>query len=522
MEFAESKTTLGRRLEPTSPRVGGWRDLEVGPGEPRARGLPLEGELVARLVHLSDSHICDAQSPARLEYLDRFGDMHVTSDPNLYVGTYRAHEMLSVHVLGAIVAATNSVDEGRPVDAVIVTGDATDNAQRNELTWFITTLNGGVVRPDSGTWGRWEGVGSSEGVFDPSYWYPEGSSTSELGDYPRSLYGFPTVPGLLTAATTPVRMRGLRAPWLSVYGNHDALLQGTVAPAADLRQRATGTFRPHRLPEGWDYDRVAEGFEGRGPASYPPAVDEVRPVSPDSEREILSRDQWVQLHLEDGSHHGPHRDSRGVAQTRWWREVGGVLIVGLDTVNPHGGWEGSVDDEQLEWLEELLSASKTPLVVLCSHHPPQALTNDYAPEGAATRRGTKEILELISRHSAVGLWLAGHRHRHHVERWVDTNAQYDFWVIETSSTIDWPQQGRVIDIRRERDRWWFVSDVFDHAGEASPSGEMGGEMPMDSLSGWARLLALNSWQRRRGLQRSTLLSGHTHDRNVVLNWAAPR
>ena len=53
----------------------------------------------------------------------------------------------------------------------------------------------------------------------------------------------------------------------------------------------------------------------------------------------------------------------------------------LDTVNPHGGWQGSLDDIQLGWLDAELRACAGRPVVLFSHHPLQTLINDRRPPG---------------------------------------------------------------------------------------------------------------------------------------------
>ncbi len=516
MVSMQDDTTVQRRLIPARPTEAGWRQLEVGPGEPLDPSNE-QGIDVVRLIHLSDSHLCDAQSPARLEFLDREGDPHVTDDETVFVGTYRAHEMLSTHTLDALIRAAGSLAQRRKVDAVIVTGDGTDNAQANELEWYFTILNGGVVVPDSGLPAQWEGVGGGEDPYDRSYWHPGGAPPGHEPDFPHLLYGFPTIPGLLDKAREAFRAPGLPIPWWSVYGNHDALLQGTVAPSDALRRRATGIRRPRAMPRGWDYARVMAEFSPHGPANYPPESLDADVVSADERRAILSREQWVDRHHDDQWDHGPHRDSRGIARTWWSTDINGVLVVALDTVNPHGGWEGSVDDEQLAWLDETLGTSTSPLAVLTSHHPPHALTNLYAPPGTAERRGEADVLAVISRHPQVGLWLAGHRHRHRVERRTAVERTFDFWVVETSSTIDWPQQGRLLTLRRSGDQWTFASEVCDHRGEVSPDSSLTAHTP-DDLAGWSRLLALNAWQRRRGPQHSDLLAGGSRDRNVVLAW----
>ena len=84
---------------------------------------------LARIAQLADVHVRDAQSPARVPFLDRLG----TS-----VGSaFRPHELLTCQLLSAAVASVNDWGEA---DAVVVSGDLIDSAQRNELDWALTLL----------------------------------------------------------------------------------------------------------------------------------------------------------------------------------------------------------------------------------------------------------------------------------------------------------------------------------------------------------------------------------------------
>ena len=139
----------------------GWRSLEFANGE--AITEEVRGEALLSLVHISDLHICDAQSPARVELMDRFADPHhPMSELVKLVGVYRAQEILTAQTLESMIRTINRIDHGtatdRPIDAVVVTGDVTDNAQANELDWYLTLMDGGVVHPDSGSLDEWDGV----------------------------------------------------------------------------------------------------------------------------------------------------------------------------------------------------------------------------------------------------------------------------------------------------------------------------------------------------------------------------
>ncbi len=75
-------TTDRRALLGGAPNEGGYRTLAFGPGEPHVERTelspaPAGGAAVESLLataHLSDLHVCDSQSPARVEFLDRFAD----------------------------------------------------------------------------------------------------------------------------------------------------------------------------------------------------------------------------------------------------------------------------------------------------------------------------------------------------------------------------------------------------------------------------------------------------------------
>ena len=87
-----------------------WTDLVMDSGEIAVGAEPRERKAIAAFIHMSDLHLCDAASPARLEFLDRLADPDSPLSALVpYVGTYRAQEFLTTQVLEAMVRAANEI-----------------------------------------------------------------------------------------------------------------------------------------------------------------------------------------------------------------------------------------------------------------------------------------------------------------------------------------------------------------------------------------------------------------------------
>ena len=476
----------------------------MGPGEQHVGRLPAPGSTtLAALLHLTDLHLCDAESPARQDYLDHHGNAGQAHSRQLgVVGSYRPQEILSVQVAASALRAAQRLDRvpvsGAALDAVLVTGDVTDNAQSNELDWYAALMSGTPVEPWSGHRSASTWVGAPDaGFWAPWAWHPEGPQDGVPGDTYTQLLGFPRVPGLISAARQAVTSPGVSAPLLTVHGNHDALLQGSVQATAELRELAVGSRRIVDLPPGETPLVLRTTTPGTGPARYfhrptSPAVH----VVPDARRAIVHRP-------------GPHY---------WARDVGEVRVVALDTVNHHGGWQGSLDEAQLAWLDQELVESSGRYVVVTSHHPSWTLTNDYAPAGSPRRRLAGDVLDVLLRHSNVVVWIAGHVHAH-THRWHSAPGRPGgFWEVTTASMIDWPQQQRVLEVVREpHGTLALTSTVVDH--DADPTWHQADPSDPARLASLSRVLAHNDLRRHLDGTRATVLSGRTTDRNAV--WRMP-
>ena len=197
---------------------------------------------------------------------------------------------------------------------------------------------------------------------------------------------------------------------------------------------------------------------------------------------------------------------------------GPVRCVVLDTVNHHGGWQGSIDATQLSWLEAELTASAARPVILFSHHPLETLVNDTRPPGADRRVLADELRAVLLAHPCVVAWLNGHTHVHRVTAMTDGDGA-GFWQVTTASHIDWPQQARIVELLAVPDGLAIACTVIDSAAAASYAG---GTEPSD-LAALSRELAANDWQVRDLITPDGGAgAGEAADRNVILTVDWPR
>ncbi|TNM41138.1 TIGR03767 family metallophosphoesterase [Nocardioides albidus] len=535
---AAPSTTLGATFATGPAGAGGYRSVIRASGEPhRARtGLGILGDAgraarrqgLISFVQLSDIHIVDAQSPLRLEWTDRLDDPSPLPATGLFTSSYRPQEMLTGQVADSMVRAINRIGSGpvtgQPFALAIQTGDNSDNSQLNEVRWNITTLNGGPVRFDSGNLGSWEGVAdSSVATYDPAYWHPHGNPAGKPVDHPRSEYGFPVVPGLLDAARRPFTAEGLQIPWYSVFGNHDGLAQGNF-PASTLQLNliALGALKVVSPPLGLDPGQLLEDLTTDPAAVLTGLLSGVsnagvRVVTPDLNRRLLTRKQIVEQHFLLGGApfgHGFTSTNRQQGTAYYSFDRGRVRFVVLDTVNPNGYSDGSLDPTQFAWLTALLAQSADRIVLVFSHHTSDTMGNPLIATGGSLEprvTGAKVLDALLATPSVVA-WINGHTHRNKVTPRPRPGGG-GLWEITTASHIDWPQQARIVEVADNQDGTLSLfTTMVDHTGPASAGA---GTESAERLAGLARELAANDWHDHgAGL-------GTPEDRNVELLVANP-
>ncbi len=432
----------GSTLASTWIDPGGTGTLGRGPGEhllPRTElGPPRDVEgVIATLAHVTDAHVLDASSPARVPFLDRLGPP--------FESTFRPHETLTAQVLAG---ATRAIRTLRP-DAVIQGGDLIDNDQRNELAWALAALRGGIVRPD-----HYVGVQLASDP-DPFYYRPD-------LDAPRH-------PWLLTRASRPFASLGTGAPTYPVLGDHDILVAGELAPTAETRALAVGGEALWELPPGLSLPPGASLTAGGSPDGppLPGLVDQflasalagpkVR-VPADSRRREMDAAEVI-ARLRAGEVTAQLRAVEVTAQLRagastsldYAVDIGHELrLIVLDLARRAGGSGGLVRPDQPGWLASQLAdgggvggqgaggggvggggaGGGGRWVIVVSHQP------------LAASEGGDELLALLDAHPNVIAAVSGHTHRNLIE------PRGHYWLISTASLIDYPQQARALRVVR--------------------------------------------------------------------------
>jgi hypothetical protein len=389
------------RGEPLRPRT------ELGR---RARAVGL----LATIAHVTDAHVLDAQSPARVTFLDRLGPP--------FQSTFRPQETLTAQVLTGALHAIRALSP----DAVIQGGDLIDNDQANELALALAVLKGGRARPGSGSPGYF-GVQSP---FDPDPFYYR----PDL-DAPRH-------PGLLQAATRGFTSPGVSSPWYPVLGDHDILVAGEIAPTPQTRALALGSKALWDLPPGLTTPPgLSAGRDATSGAGYSPDG----PPSPGLVERFLAQalsGPKVRVPRDPARRELDAEEAvRGLAIASRAPATGALLDYHAD-IGPHvrtlvldlarrdGGSGGLVHPSQPDWLAGELAAAGERWILVISHQP---LTSS---------QGAGQILALLDRHPRVIAAISGHTHRNRIL--ARSSPAGGYWLISTASLIDYPQQARAL------------------------------------------------------------------------------
>lgn len=424
-------------------------------GCPPETDLPagVEGEHWLRIAIISDTQIVDEESPARAVRFAPF-----------LAEAWRPQEAYGLQTLDATLRVINARHRagkgvGRPIDLVLFTGDLCEGAQHNELRWVIDTMDGRWIVPDSG---------ELDGPLRP---------------------GPPDLNPKL-----PFQAAGLdrEVPWYTVHGNHDGLCAGVFgidSTRADPEVWHSPQLEPvaillglHDLTPVWHSlmptrDQspaiIRASADPADPTTLELALDELYsgPIVPDSQRHFIDRSRFIEAHFDTLT------QPIGHGFTEWNRSSGAawyavkpkpdvpVRLLVMDTVAPdpvpgfpnHYGVLTRAQFESFVKPEVEDAEAAGEFVILVSHHP----SADFnLPHPGATVR-TSEFRRYLTSRSNILAHLCGHTHRHRVTR---IEGPSPYFEIETGSIIDYPQEGRMLDIFYDESTGavLLASEIFSH------------------------------------------------------------
>ena len=591
------KSTVDQTIVPVDGP--GFKILRLGPGEPHV----VRTELVAghsqratrrkSLIYfgqITDWQLPDEESPAREERFDADPFGRVSSSG------YRPQEPLTIQAVEATVRQmnrflTSPVPQGDGSRAqmanAVMTGDLADNMQRNETTWVRDLLEGGPINPGSGTRdlsgttcaglptslisdfdnpSRYTGVGDYDDYAADSFMYYDPESLAGV----HATDNWPIYPNLFDRAQDPFVAEGLKAPTYVLFGNHDALYQGTVSAGPGL------------VVPGISFEDIAVNClkvvypllneQTLGPPPSPTdmlaglATGKTILVPPDRQRQFVDKHQFKDI-FRQGKQTDAHgfdyidpaetAASRDQASYYSWSPKPGLRFMVLDTVSesgllvspgadgePTGGEEGNIDHPQWLWLQRQLSRAQAAneLIVVFGHHNIETLRQatpdevspclglqqfghdrfnpscDRDPRSSTPLHHGDEFRDLLLAHPNAIAYVAGHQHENQILPFSGPSG--GFWEITSPAIADWPPQHRVIDVMDNRDGTLSIfTTILDHnsPSQAPGSGTDAAGLNVGELASIHRTLTYNDPQEGPDEDQGVPI-----DRNAELLIANPR
>ena len=435
---------------PSSPTVlsqwlsEGYGLTTLGAGEPLSAVLPpgaaqptpgANPTMLVRFVHLPDLQLADDESPNRLCEYD------VPAATGATDGAFRPQEGHECRILNAAVRTINTLDEALPLSFVLTGGDNSDNAQTNEIGWFLQIMNGSSsVKCDSGD------------VSDP-------------------------VPGPNNDGKDPFKADGLTVPWWWVTGNHDVLVQGNFVVNAASQAKAVGTVA---LGETRDY-------------SQPGAPLFTGPIVADPRRMPLTRTELMKVIGSDGAGHGVGAAQMASGKAFYTFDVPSTPLrfVIFDTPAETGSDDGVVHQADVTstikpMLDQAMADSK--LVITASHHSTDHITDGSGLGGTlqADALTSQQWVDFLGGYDNILFSIVGHVHTHRV-RYVTPTTGHAFWEVMTGALADYPHQFRMIEVWDDDNGWIRMrAIVTNYQTAGDPVASDGRTLAIaDQVSGWA-------------------------------------
>ncbi len=392
--------------------------------------------MLVRFVHLPDIQLADDESPNRLCEFDAPASLGAATN-----GAFRPQEGDECRILDAAVRTINALNTALPLSFVLTGGDNADNAQTNELGWFLQIMDGApFVKCDSGHYD------------DP-------------------------VPGPNNDGKDPFAAVGLDVPWWWVTGNHDVNIQGTYPVNAEAQARAVGTVA---LGATRDY-------------AQPGAPLSKGPLIPDPRRVPLVRADLMKLVGKDGDGHGVGAAQIASGKAFYTFDVPGTPLrfVILDTPAETGSVDGVIHQADVTstikpMLDEALADGK--LVITASHHSTDQIADGSSLGGVAQADAltSQQWIDLLGGYDNILFSLVGHLHLHRVQ-YVTPTSGHAFWEVMTGSLADYPHQMRLIEVWDDDNGWIRMrAIVTDYQTTNDPVAADGLALSIaDETSGWS-------------------------------------
>jgi len=349
---------------------------------------------------------------------------------------------------------------------------------------------------------------------------------------------------------------GLNVPWYTTRGNHDTIWQGTFLPPAAIKLLLTSCFKifpndkfdPTRYQGGQTEGDCSLCDDLEDPAFQSAQLQEARLVPPDPDRRFLQGNEYKKLHRGADNDHGfgyvsgkQNKKSNGAAEYYAFTK-NGIRFIAIDTNAEGGDASGNVDDPQYNWVKKQLKKAKKKgmLAVGFSHHPLRSQTATVADENAPAcespedsqcdldprdstpihlgLKGDKSMKKLFLKFPNFIAYVAGHIHENEITPYEKSNGKSGFWQIATASEIDWPQQGRLIEIMDNKDGTLSIfGTVVDTAAPiGAPASGPANVFTDTQLGSLSRLLAANDPQSGVTGSVNSHAEGKKKDRNVEL------
>ena len=349
------------------------RRARARPGRAAARPRPSSaaaagpGATLATFAQITDAHVRDEESPARVPFLDRLG--------GVFSPTFRPQEALTTQVLAASVARAQPRCARRPWWSPAT---SPTTPRRNELDAARAVLDGGRVRPRLRR-ARLHGRAGGRTTPTPSTTAPTTTRRATPGCSTRRSAPF--------ARARPRRAAGTRCSATTTCSPRARLPPTPAIDAVATGDRMVESLDPGLRPDpGTDPTAAVAALLGGRPARPHRARSPADPArAPADPAEALRR---------------LGRRGRDGGRLDYTFDVGAsVRGIVLDVVNRAGGARGVVTPAQLAWLRAALPARGRRYVVVFSHQPLRASD------------GGEAALRALDAAPRVVAAIAGHRHR---------------------------------------------------------------------------------------------------------------